>query len=493
MRALAIVWDAATTTSPAETDRSEASEASSVNHVQCARIAEACFHLGTTAALYPAGPTSNSTSSGRDSTSTWSAVCLDVTGCARLFGKTMEEGERAMVAEAGSLASELSGEPGRVHVVIADGPRIALAVAAFGKGAAFGEGAAFGSGAGGGARVVVPPGEARLAMSRLPIASLPLPLPTRAWLSRLGISRVSELCALPRKELGSRLGAAEKDVFSLAEGDDRAPLVPYVPPATPEETVELDVGIDSHEALAFVLKTLTARMSSRLAGRGVAVSRMEVVLSLDVAALTGKRGERVRAEGRRREDHTEVVVLPAPLASEKDLFVVLRAKMERVTLAAPVRGVTLRVTELSDKPARALSLFSALPRAEGVLARLAGELSVEGCAVGELGLADTWDPAQRSQLLPLGSARNSRKKKPEVASPFDPAPEPTLLLAEDCAIAIDRREMKPVRFLSRVEQLQWWQGERVAFDRVMGRVGDRLACVVIHRATGQAEITGFFD
>lgn len=488
MRALAIVWDAATTTSPE----------APFNHVQCARIAEACFHLGTTAALYPAsGPAAGPARPAAGQTSTWSAVCLDVTGCARLFGKTMEEGERAMVAEAGSLASELSGEPGRVHVVIADGPRVALAIAAFG------EGAAFGKGAGGGARVVVPSGEARLAMSRLPIASLPLPLPTRAWLSRLGISRVSELLALPRKELGSRLGAAEKDVFSLAEGDDRTPLIPYVPPATPEETVELDVGIDSHEALAFVLKTLTARMSSRLAGRGVAVSRMEIVLSLDVAALTGKRGERVRAEGRRREDHTEVVVLPAPLASEKDLFVVLRAKMERVTLAAPVRGVTLRVTELSDKPARALSLFSALPRAEGVLARLAGELSVEGCAVGELGLADTWDPAQRSQLLPLGSSRNSRKKnalrspprgtKPEVASPFDLAPEPTLLLAENCAIAIDRREMKPVRFLSRVEQLQWWQGERVAFDRVMGRVGDRLACVVIHRATGEAEITGFFD
>ena len=480
MRALAIVWDSP----PEATNRSEAPGAPSsgaqgqtFNHVQCARIAEACFHLGTTAALYPAGtaaPAPGAVSSRAASqASTWSAVCLDVTGCARLFGKTMEEGERAILSEAGSLAMTLLGEDQiRVHVAIADGPRVALAVAAFTKTA----------------RVVVPPGGARLAMARLPLASLPLPLSTRAWLSRLGIARVSELLALPRKELGSRLGAAEKDVFSLAEGDDRAPLVPYVPPSTPEETVELDVGLDSHEALAFVLKTLSARMSSRLAGRGVAVSRMEVVLSLDVAALTGKRGERARGEGRRREDHTEVVVLPAPLASEKDLFVVLRAKMERVTLAAPVRGVTLRVTELSDKPARALSLFSALPKAEGVLARLAGELSVEGCAVGELGLADTWDPSQRSQLGPLGS---TRKKRPEVPSSFAAAPEPTLLLAEACAI--DRREMKPVRFLSRVEQLQWWQGERVAFDRVMGRVGDRLACVAIHRATGDVEITGFFD
>lgn len=481
MRALAIVWETEAAPARKAERKSERDAAiAAANHVQCARIAEACFHLGTTAALYPGSGAGDGESS---------AVCLDVTGCARLFGKTMEEGERAIVAEAGSRASALLSELSQVpvRVVIADGPRVALAVAAFG------------GSSGSATRVVVAPGTARVAMARLPIASLPLPLPTRAWLSRLGVTKVSQLLALPRKELGNRLGAAEKDVFSLAEGDDRTPLVPYVPPSTPEEVVELDVGIDSHEALAFVLKMLSSRMASRLSGRGVAVSRMEVVLSLDVAALTGKRGERARGEGRRRESHVETVVLPAPLASEKDLFVVLRAKMERVTLAAPVRAVTLRVTELSDKPARALSLFTALPKAEGVLARLAGELSVEGCAVGELGLADTWDPAKRSQLVPLGSARKKpegARSEPAFEPAFEKAPEPTLVLSEKSAI--DRRDMKPVRFLSRIDALQWWQrgpssGARAGFDRVMGKVGDRLACVEIDRATGEAEISGFFD
>ena len=490
MRALAIVWEASAEPSSGSGSavKSKASskadaktadhERAAPNRMQCARIAEACFHLGTTAALYP-GPSV-------------AGVCLDVTGCASLFGKSLEEGERAIVEEAmhratSLLANEELAHDRLVRVALADGPRVALGVAAFG----------------GGSRVIVPKGHARVAMARLPLSALPLPDVARSWLARLGISKVSELLALPRKELGSRLGAAEKDVFSLAEGDDRAPLIAYVPEVTPEETVDLDLGIDSHEALAFVLKTLSTRMSGRLSGRGVAVAKMEVVLSLDVASLTGKKGERAREEGRRRERHVETVVLPAPLSGEKDLFVVLRAKMERVTLSAPVRGVTLRITELTDKPARALSLFAAQPKAEGILARLAGELSVEGCAVGELALRDTWDPALRTELVPFGTNAKRRKSNPIPASPFasiasidgfesaETAPEPTCVLEKK--IAIDRKDMKPVRFLSRIEQIHWWQDARVSTDRVMGRVGDKLACVEIHRATGDVEITGYFD
>jgi len=490
MRALAIVFKSADPDRNASAPKSQALEPKeSSQYMQCARIAESCLHLGTTVALYPGVP-GDSTPGGstpggstRVTKDAHSAVCLDITGCARLFGKTSEEGESAIAKEAEARVNAL-GIPCRV--AIADGARVARAVAWLGREA----------------RVIVSHGQAKAAMSALPLAALSLPDKTCAWLSRLGIARVSELLALPRKELGSRLGASEKDVFSLAEGEDRAPLVPYVPPSVPEESVDLDVGIDSHEALAFVLKMLAARMSARLVGRGKAIAKMELVLSLDVAALTASKRERVArnagfsgedAGAARRTLHTEQIALPAPLSIEKDLLVVLRAKMERQQLEAPIRGVTLRATELVEKPARALSLFSSLPRAEGVLARLAGELFAEGFDVGELGLADTWDPAKRSILICLGSQekRIQKKQEPSIPSVFEPAPEPTLLI--EAPVTVDRKDVKQVRYLSRVECIHWWRDERIAVDRIMSKVGDVLASVEVDRMTGAANVTGYFD
>jgi protein ImuB len=486
MRALAIAF----APPPEKEGRAEGlkEENALARKMHAARIAESVLHLGTTASISPWSE------SGRDSTNQ-SGVVLDITGCARLFGKTQEEGETAMAADAEARVNAL-GVPCRV--AIADGPRVAFAVASFG----------------GNSRIVVPPsghgGGGKSIMANLPLVVLPLPEKTRAWIARLGVKRVSDLLALPRKELGNRLGDSEKDVFALAEGDDRAPLVPYVPPSKPEESVELDVSVESHEALAFVVKTLADRMGARLKGRGQAIAKMELLLSLDIAACTGKKGERARAEGVKREIHVEPLALPAPLADEKDLFTVLRARIERLGqekgLEAPVRAVTLRATELVEKPARELALFSALPKAEGVLARLAGELFAEGCEVGNLGLKDTWDPRERSILVPLEQGtlramRVSKKEEYENASlaavsvaglvPELIAPEPTLVLEEPAPAS--KRDMKHVRFLSRVEAISWWRDRKIAFDRTVSKVGEDLACVEIDRATGGAEVAGYFD
>jgi protein ImuB len=478
MRALAIAFAPPT---PKE-GRAEGlkEENARARKMHAARIAESVLHLGTTASLSPWSDSENQ-----------SGVVLDVTGCARLFGKTQEEGEAAMTADAEARVNAL-GVPCRV--AIADGPRVAFAVASYG----------------GTSRVVIPVGGGKSVISNLPLIVLPLPEKARAWISRLGVKRVSDLLALPRKELGNRLGESEKDVFALAEGEDRAPLVPYVPPSKPEESVELDVSVESHEALGFVVKTLADRMGARLKGRGQAIAKMELSLSLDIAACTGKKGERARAEGIKREIHTEPLALPAPLADEKDLFTVLRARIERLGqekgLEAPVRAVTLRATELVEKPARELALFSALPKAEGVLARLAGELFAEGCEVGNLGLKDTWDPRERSILVPLeqGTLRAMRASKKEVYEnaslaavsvaglvPELIAPEPTLVLAETAPAS--KRDLKHVRFLSRVEAIMWWQDRRIALDRTVSKVGEDLACVEVDRATGGAEVAGYFD
>jgi hypothetical protein len=71
-------------------------------------------------------------------------------------------------------------------------------------------------------------------------------------------------------------------------------------------------------------------------------------------------------------------------------------------------------------------------------------------------------------------------------------PEPTLVLESPESVK-SRREMKHVRFLSRVEAILWWQDRKIALDRTVSKVGEDLACVEVDRSTGGAEVAGYFD
>ena len=156
--------------------------------------------------------------------------------------------------------------------------------------------------------------------------------------------------------------------------------------------------------------------------------------------------------------------LPAPLSNAADLLAALRPKIERITLAAPVLGATLRAPSLVQQRAAALSLFEPQPRAERALPRLVAELvsDLGPDAVAMLTVGDSWGPDERSKLVPFGSAdakaaaalmlaKNPKKRRKILAS----VPEPTRYLAEPRPVAKD--DARIVRHLSRVEAIEWWK------------------------------------
>jgi protein ImuB len=383
-------------------------------------------------------------------------VCLDVTGCGHLF-----EGE-AELARA-LMRSVTAMHHGEARVCIADGPRVSSAIAQAMRREA---------------PAIIPSGKNSEAIRALPIRALPIEEASIAWMEKLGLVRVADLQKIPKRGLSMRLGAAHAEVNALLEGDDSAPLDPYVAPDVPQERAELEYGIEKTEALVFVAKMLCDRLAARLAGRAMAATRLEVELTLDRA---------VAREANLPATASLVVTSPAPLALAGELLAVVRARIESWVVAAPVLAVTLRATELARKEGRALDLFTPEAKADRALPRLVAELSADlgGDRVGTLALADTWVPEERSVIVPYGA------RAPFVfASLVSNAPEPSRVIA-----ASDIGDARPVRLLARVEAAAWWRlGVQVRdYFAAWSESESRMAWVEIDRSTGRAWVKGWMD
>jgi protein ImuB len=349
-------------------------------------------------------------------------VWVDVTGTSHLHG-----GESKLAQTLADRARRLGHA---CRVALAEGPRIAAAVARFlperfwkRKQPA-----------------VVPQGQGSAAMGALPVAALGLDEETARWLADLGLRTCASLQKLPRAALGARLGARVHDVYKLLDGEDPTPLDAWRPAQVPEERIELEWGIGSVEALAFVLKTLCDRLAARLEGRAVVATRLAIEFALD----------RALCEGVARESTIEVA-LPAPVVKSAELMSILRARLERHALSAPVLAVTLRATGLASASARTVDLLSPEPKAQRTLPRLVAELAADfgEASVGTLALVNTWAPDERTRLLPFGVARVEPRYSLVTSSL-----EPSRLVP---AARVPRECLADAVLLARIEGCEWWR------------------------------------
>lgn len=381
---------------------------------------------------------------------------VDVTTSAALFGG--EEGTaRALHEAVGALGHAR-------RVAIASGPRVGAAVAHFGPARA--------------EVIVVPRGGDRDAMRALPLASIAAELgDAYGWLARLGFRRVGDLSRAPRRGLGSRLGARAASALALADGEDRAPLVPWSRPEVPVERADFEYGVEHTEALLFVSKGLAERLARRLEGRGVSAGRLVLRLTLDRALVPA---------GASRELAIECA-LPAPMRRAEDLLAVLTARLDRVALPAPALVASLEAHEVSAEEGRALHLFVAESKAERYLERVTAELGalVGEERVGTLAVVDALDPRARTRLVPIAERRPKDAPLERLVSA---APEPVrwLRAPEPCAEG-------PSKLLVRVACVEWWRRAPAREDYVAQRApsGD-VACVRVSE-DGARAIVGWMD
>lgn len=133
-------------------------------------------------------------------------ICLDVTGCAHLFG-----GEAAMLDD---LSRRLANFAVQAQIAIADTLGTAWAAARYG--ARHGDNVT----------TIVPVGGGQAALAPLPVAALRLSPAAADGLARLGLGRIGELYALPRGALTARFGREVTYRLDQALGRASEPLSP---------------------------------------------------------------------------------------------------------------------------------------------------------------------------------------------------------------------------------------------------------------------------
>jgi protein ImuB len=93
-------------------------------------------------------------------------------------------------------------------------------------------------------------------------------------LRRLGVRTLADFAALPEGDVLSRFGFDAAYAHRLAAGADERPLVVRQPPPDLDVTGEYDPPLDRVDMAAFAARALAERLHERLAGHGLAATRL---------------------------------------------------------------------------------------------------------------------------------------------------------------------------------------------------------------------------
>lgn len=288
---------------------------------------------------------------------------------------------------------------------------------------------------------LVPPGGDADALAPLPLSALQASPRARAYLARLGIETVAELARLEPPALRRRLGEEGEALTRLARAEELPLPRRFTPPEQPVATRELEPPIPPSEAVLFLVKALLDELTTRLAGRGLAL--VELCLSFDFEGGATR---------------SETLLLPRPLRSTAPLLALLQerlfgihdAEADRESRDWPARisALSLRALRTTEAPRAQLSLLGRDELDEEelttLLARLSSTIGSDNVFSAELVPTHRPEEAwQRRDFAPTTTRRRPSSSRParslratkdrtlhEHEHEEPPAPRPTLLLPE---------------------------------------------------------------
>ncbi|THD35088.1 MAG: DNA polymerase Y family protein [Sphingomonas sp.] len=230
-------------------------------------------------------------------------IWLDVTGCAALFST-----ERALLKD---LHRRISAFGLTVQIAVADTAGCAHAVARHVPA---------------GRPVTVEPGDARKAISLLPIAALRLDAPTVDGLRKLGFERIEQLIGTPRAPLAKRFGRGLHRRLDQALGNLPEPIEPVFPEHLPRARRGFIEPIATPEAFGRVIADLVAD-------------------AVDQLVRIGKGARRLDCLFHRVDGHVQAVRVgtATPSRDAAHLAKLLRARIETVEPGLGIEAMTLVV------------------------------------------------------------------------------------------------------------------------------------------------------
>lgn len=168
-----------------------------------------------------------------------------------------------------------------------------------------------------------------------------LPAQAAAALRRFGMATLAETVRLPSAALARRIGRDAVRLIAQAVGEQPDPRPDFVFPEQFALSLELPATVEHATALLFAARRLIFALAGWLSARQAGVR--EIVLQL-----------------RHRHAVTDVVLRFADLVADGSRFErVLRERLERLTLQAPVESLSLTATQVVQRPQRNQTLFEA--------------------------------------------------------------------------------------------------------------------------------------
>jgi protein ImuB len=181
-------------------------------------------------------------------------------------------------------------------------------------------------------------------LDALPCALLPQARPHLEWLHGIGCKQFGFLRRLPRAGLQRRCGPALLKTLDAAYGQAPEAHAWIVPPASFKRRFELIERIEHTDAVLAVARKLVEQMCGWLAARQRAAPRLALLL------------EHERGRHARPPSLLELT-LAEPAWQPAHLLGLLRERLNRMTLQAPVIAVALDAPETVPQPAANTALF----------------------------------------------------------------------------------------------------------------------------------------
>ena len=309
--------------------------------------------------------------------------------------------------------------------------------------------------------------------SRLPETLGPLSLAladiddaTRATLREAGVTTFGQAAALPRDGVARRFGPALVDLIDHALGLTPDPRAAFVPPPRFEGRLDLPAPVHDVEALGFGVQRLVRDLAHWLTARGLGAVRLTLTLA---------------HERYLRQRGLPATVVPfalgAPARTPAHLLGVLRERLARVTLPAPVEAMALASDETSPLAGRNLGLLPG-DEADSVEVPLVDRLRAR---LGEDALYRLVPHAEHRPELACATASPSARTRARIP-PLPDAARPIWLLTEPQPLA-HLFEARPWVVRDGPERIEsgWWDGGDVRRDYFVADTPDGSSTAWIYR------------